>query len=837
MSDKAIGKKLRKRVKSGSINTLKLYEACLSSHLRGLCSLEVKVDNSRLSSKPRFDFHSSELKDWLKAYLYDKEVIPRPFNMGNRYFCRNIVVLHYTDFDVDIFANSYGNGGKDGNHTSTNTNEALPQALLSSQSVFDEISADACTSESKIDVHASFKTMWNSIPTSLGAEASIRSTSEEYVKHSPAYLMKISKQASEVVPLPLNMFVVSGQEVEALTTTNAENNGTKDEHNGKKQDGNVGMSHDAAPVSAVVTDTAEYAKYVIATSLLKMWGYPLPTTDSADIINNNNDSSNNDSPVEDAGKALDHNKRSREKEIDGSLKKRKVEKSATATDLTSNSCIQGEYSQSIPSLQEVQSILKNGHEWFNTTVTVENKTQLSHYQSTMSRTSPQYRSLFMNGEIETHKDVAQVPVDVCAIDCEMCLTAKGSALTRLSIITVDGSTILDSYIQPDEPIIDYVTQYSGITEELLQTQPTLSQRQAQLAFLRIVSAETILCGHSLDNDLKALQLCHMRCIDSCIIYPHSRGFPFRMKLKDLTKNILNVNIQPTVNEMKNNNDTNRLKTSDNQDEENAEKGEGEVERQNFTVSNEPTIGHSSVVDAQMAMGLVQAKIKGGILFGLPRKSFLNNQMKNIYGGKGAMSLFHPLSLGSASKVGESEDSLSNHGFFWDADVWCDEHYTQSYSQVFGGGHSHVYISKREKEKEQSREDALMDRSKDIVNNALHFLTPSTVSSTDVPPVRLVYIGLRHHSVAQTKLTIERIQSTLKALASGQGNDNDGNGKGGGVLVVCAQKSLQALTKMRKMKFMVNTQNTTLPWDEKKEQILKAACSEANIASVAWSCHG
>lgn len=58
-----------------------------------------------------------------------------------------------------------------------------------------------------------------------------------------------------------------------------------------------------------------------------------------------------------------------------------------------------------------------------------------------------------------------------------------------------------------------------------------------------MSAETILIGHSLDNDLRALKIIHRCCVDTCVMYPHPRGFPFRQSLKYITKKYLDKEIQ------------------------------------------------------------------------------------------------------------------------------------------------------------------------------------------------------------------------------------------------------------------------------------------------------
>ncbi len=49
--------------------------------------------------------------------------------------------------------------------------------------------------------------------------------------------------------------------------------------------------------------------------------------------------------------------------------------------------------------------------------------------------------------------------EILAMDCEMCMTGKEEfSLTRISLVSWDGSVVLDELVKPDKPIIDYVTQ-------------------------------------------------------------------------------------------------------------------------------------------------------------------------------------------------------------------------------------------------------------------------------------------------------------------------------------------------------------------------------------------
>ena len=55
----------------------------------------------------------------------------------------------------------------------------------------------------------------------------------------------------------------------------------------------------------------------------------------------------------------------------------------------------------------------------------------------------------------------------------------------------------------------------------------------QRALGQLIGADTILIGHALDNDLRALRLVHQRVVDTAALFPHSRGPPYRRALRDL----------------------------------------------------------------------------------------------------------------------------------------------------------------------------------------------------------------------------------------------------------------------------------------------------------------
>lgn len=146
-------------------------------------------------------------------------------------------------------------------------------------------------------------------------------------------------------------------------------------------------------------------------------------------------------------------------------------------------------------------------------------------------------------EADVQKGSVTAGRSVLALDCEMCLTGENEfALTRISIVDWSGDVVLDELVKPEKPITDYLTRFSGITEEMLAP-VTTSLADIQARLVALLTPTTILLGHSLESDTKAMQLTHPFIIDTSLLFPHPRGPPLKSSLKWLAEKYLSRSIQ------------------------------------------------------------------------------------------------------------------------------------------------------------------------------------------------------------------------------------------------------------------------------------------------------
>ncbi|KAF9446957.1 Rexo1 protein [Macrolepiota fuliginosa MF-IS2] len=135
-------------------------------------------------------------------------------------------------------------------------------------------------------------------------------------------------------------------------------------------------------------------------------------------------------------------------------------------------------------------------------------------------------------------------LDIAAMDCEMVYTTGGLRVARVSVIDNKDKSVFDELIRMDDDvhIIDYITRFSGITEEN-HSKATLPLSSIRKSLDSIINSETILVGHALDNDLRTMRMVHHKCVDTAILFPHPAGAPYRRALKDLVREKLGRLIQ------------------------------------------------------------------------------------------------------------------------------------------------------------------------------------------------------------------------------------------------------------------------------------------------------
>uniref|UniRef100_A0A8C4VHY9 RNA exonuclease 5 n=1 Tax=Falco tinnunculus TaxID=100819 RepID=A0A8C4VHY9_FALTI len=126
------------------------------------------------------------------------------------------------------------------------------------------------------------------------------------------------------------------------------------------------------------------------------------------------------------------------------------------------------------------------------------------------------------------------------LDCEMCLTAKGNEVTRVSLVDAQGQCLLNELVKPESTVLNYRTRFSGITKKmLLPVKTTLSDIQTRLK--KLLPNDAVLVGHSLNADLQALEMIHPSVIDTSLLFARNEGR--RFKLKFLAKAVLGKEIQ------------------------------------------------------------------------------------------------------------------------------------------------------------------------------------------------------------------------------------------------------------------------------------------------------
>ncbi|ODM99323.1 RNA exonuclease 1 [Orchesella cincta] len=210
---------------------------------------------------------------------------------------------------------------------------------------------------------------------------------------------------------------------------------------------------------------------------------------------------------------------------------------------------------------------------------------------------------------ETYKP-AHMGSRMYSIDCEMCEAEGNSqALTKIAVIDEDLNTVYESLVKPKEKIIDYRTRWSGVTNEMLEpVTTTLEDVQTRIREIVSESPDCILIGQSLNCDLKSMRMTHPYVIDTSVIFNLTGVEGRKSKLRDLSLNLLDEEIQK---KHKN--------------------------------------GHCPVEDSRAAMKLVKKKLATGFSFG--------NELKNV--SQNTIMSFDPALVSSTFKQKKLDKNVTN----------------------------------------------------------------------------------------------------------------------------------------------------------------------------------
>jgi RNA exonuclease 4 len=140
--------------------------------------------------------------------------------------------------------------------------------------------------------------------------------------------------------------------------------------------------------------------------------------------------------------------------------------------------------------------------------------------------------------------------NILALDCEMVGVGEyglDSALARVTLVDWNGGVVYDEFVKPLEPVVDYRTFVSGITEEMLSDRG-LDLAEVQSRVSELLEGK-ILIGHALKNDLQALSIAHpwQQTRDTAKYEPfmhiRANGRAYPRKLRDLCVEFLGKEIQ------------------------------------------------------------------------------------------------------------------------------------------------------------------------------------------------------------------------------------------------------------------------------------------------------
>ncbi|KAK8386113.1 hypothetical protein O3P69_010679 [Scylla paramamosain] len=129
------------------------------------------------------------------------------------------------------------------------------------------------------------------------------------------------------------------------------------------------------------------------------------------------------------------------------------------------------------------------------------------------------------------------------VDCEMCFTSiQKLELTSISVVNEKLEPIYHTLVLPYNPVVNYLTRFSGITPDMLH-KVTKRLEDVQQDIRKLLPPDAILVGHALCSDLYAMKMMHPYVIDSSLAYNLTGLRRKHTSLRLLSKKFLGMDIQ------------------------------------------------------------------------------------------------------------------------------------------------------------------------------------------------------------------------------------------------------------------------------------------------------
>lgn len=372
--------------------------------------------------------------------------------------------------------------------------------------------------------------------------------------------------------------------------------------------------------------------------------------------------------------------------------------------------------------------------------------------------------------------------------------------------------------------------------------------------------------------MKALQITHTQCVDTAILFPHPRGFPYRIKLKELAETYLNITIQRNHSNFTSKIIQNKDKEKEKNENKNHDKNKNE--NKNSTSRVLVPLGHDSIEDAATAMRLVYLKIEKGPDFGskipltgrIPLARFLTGS------GKSSNDPLNNLKNNAENGKNDCNINLQNTEitkspsitFFWENNVECKtmnscicedtvynppndlEENLTALKDVFS-------FSFQEKSQQLSSENSVkLTENNDLLRNQIlcyfgvkspNFSTESsTVEDNTTPSItkeikeKKTFDDLHQERInEETKRFVKKVKKEKKIIYFRDLIEKIKNilkdTKQGCLIIITAQQPLSLVSNLLKQKSACENPQTVSRWTRELDIQLKEAYNTCNIAHM------